>query len=145
MVREREQGGKYFREKILLFSKGSVHIAKLPQKLFFWSQNSGSVQFSRSVMSDSVTPWTSECQASLSITNSQSLLKLMSVELVMPSQNSRGRINGLSKYSEDRKQRSHWYLWPWNCFAESFASILVSKDLLTKETMPYTHKLFQFL
>ena len=36
-------------------------------------------------MSDSVTPWTSECQASLSITNSQSLLKLMSVESVMPS------------------------------------------------------------
>ena len=31
------------------------------------------------------TPWTAACQASLSITNSQSLLKLMSVELVMPS------------------------------------------------------------
>ena len=33
--------------------------------------------FSRSVMSDSVTPWTVACQASLSITNSQSLLKLV--------------------------------------------------------------------
>ena len=32
-----------------------------------------------------VTPWTTESQASLSITNSQSLLKLMSIELVMPS------------------------------------------------------------
>ena len=31
------------------------------------------------------TPWTAACQASLSITNPQSLLKLMSVELVMPS------------------------------------------------------------
>ena len=31
------------------------------------------------------TPWITECQASLSITNSQSLLKLMSIELVMPS------------------------------------------------------------
>ena len=31
------------------------------------------------------TPWTAERQASLSITNSQSLLKLTSVELVMPS------------------------------------------------------------
>ena len=31
------------------------------------------------------TPWTAACQASLSITNSQSLLKLMSIELVMPS------------------------------------------------------------
>ena len=31
------------------------------------------------------TPRTAECQASLSITNSRSLLKLMSIELVMPS------------------------------------------------------------
>ena len=31
------------------------------------------------------TPWTAALQASLSITNSQSLLKLMSIELVMPS------------------------------------------------------------
>ena len=37
------------------------------------------VQFSRSVASDSATPWTAACQASLacSNTNSQSLLKLM--------------------------------------------------------------------
>ena len=33
------------------------------------------------------TPWTEACQACLSITNSQSLPKLMSVELVMPSNN----------------------------------------------------------
>ena len=32
-----------------------------------------------------VTPWTAACQASLSITNSQSLLKLMSCDSVMPS------------------------------------------------------------
>ena len=32
-----------------------------------------------------VTPWTAACQTSLSITNSQSLLKLMSIKLVMPS------------------------------------------------------------
>ena len=31
------------------------------------------------------TPWTAACQASLSITNSQSLLKLMSIESVKPS------------------------------------------------------------
>ena len=43
------------------------------------------VQFSRSVLSDSVTPWTAACQASLSITNSQSSPKLMSIESVMPS------------------------------------------------------------
>ena len=34
-----------------------------------------------------VTPWTAACQASLSITNSQSLVKLMSIESVMPSNN----------------------------------------------------------
>ena len=32
-----------------------------------------------------VAPWTAACQASLSITNFQSLLRLMSIELVMPS------------------------------------------------------------
>ena len=32
-----------------------------------------------------VTPWTAACKASLSITNSQSLLKLISIESVMPS------------------------------------------------------------
>ena len=32
-----------------------------------------------------VIPWTAACQASLSITNSWSLPKLMSIELVMPS------------------------------------------------------------
>ena len=36
-------------------------------------------------MSNSATPWTVACQASLSITNSQSLLKLMSITSVMPS------------------------------------------------------------
>ena len=48
-----------------------------------------SVQFS-SVQSLShvwllATPWTAACQASLSITNSRSLLKLVSIESVMPS------------------------------------------------------------
>ena len=44
-----------------------------------------SVQFSHSVMSNSATSWTAAQQASLSITNSQSLPKPMSIELVMPS------------------------------------------------------------
>ena len=40
-----------------------------------------SVQFSRPVVSNSfVTPWTAARQASLSITNSRSLLKLMSID-----------------------------------------------------------------
>ena len=46
-----------------------------------------SVQFSCSVVSDSLwpTPWAAACPASLYITNSQSLLKLTCIELVMPS------------------------------------------------------------
>ena len=44
-----------------------------------------STQFSRSVVSDSATPWIAARQASLSITNSQSLLKLMSIKSVIPS------------------------------------------------------------
>ena len=45
-----------------------------------------SVQFSHSVMSDSLwPPWTAARQACLSITNSWSLPKLMSIELMMPS------------------------------------------------------------
>ena len=53
--------------------------------LFDESFGFSSVQFSRSVVSDSATPWTAAHQASLSIANSQSLLKLMSIESVMPS------------------------------------------------------------
>ena len=44
-----------------------------------------SVQFSRSVVSDSVTPRTVACSASLSITNSRSPPKFMSIETVMAS------------------------------------------------------------
>ena len=44
-----------------------------------------SVQFSRSVVSDSAMPWTTACRASLSNTNSRSLPKLMPIESVMPS------------------------------------------------------------
>ena len=44
------------------------------------------IEFSRSVVSDSLwRPWIAACQASLSKTNSQSLLKLMSIKSVMPS------------------------------------------------------------
>ena len=43
------------------------------------------VQFSCSVMTDSAAPWTAARQASLSITNYRSLLKLMVIASVMPS------------------------------------------------------------
>ena len=47
--------------------------------------NLSSVQFSHSVMSDSLRPHESARQASLSITNSQSTLRLTPIESVMPS------------------------------------------------------------
>ena len=47
-------------------------------ELFSSSQSLSSVQLF-------VTPWTAACQASLAFTISQSLFKLMSIELVMPS------------------------------------------------------------
>ena len=43
------------------------------------------LQCSCLVVSDFATPWTAACQASLSITNSWSLLKLMSTESAIPS------------------------------------------------------------
>ena len=50
-----------------------------------------SVQFSSFQLLSHVrlfaTPWTAACQASVSMTSSRSLLKLMSMELVMPSNN----------------------------------------------------------
>ena len=44
------------------------------------------LSFSLSVMSDSVTPWTAAREAPLSSTISQSLLRYMSIESVMPSE-----------------------------------------------------------
>ena len=57
-----------------------VAVIVLPQTFCFLS-----VQFSRSVVSDSATPWITARQASLSITSSRSPPKPMSIELVMPS------------------------------------------------------------
>ena len=49
------------------------------------SHPSESVQFSHSAVSDSAAPWTAALQDSPSISNSWSLLKLMSIESMMPS------------------------------------------------------------
>ena len=64
-----------------LFSYDSFSIQTC---FFFSSVQFSSVQFS-SVQSFSLTPWTVAHQASLSITNSWSLLKPMSIESMMPS------------------------------------------------------------
>ena len=44
-----------------------------------------SIQLNLSMVSDPMTPWATTCQVSLSITNSQCFLKLMSIKLAMPS------------------------------------------------------------
>ena len=51
-------------------------------KVHYWFTSG---QFSCSVVSHSATPWTAVRQASLAITSSQSLLKLMFIKLMMPS------------------------------------------------------------
>ena len=71
--------------KSIIVSKYKVKITKLIQdkRLSLW-QRIGSVQpLSRIRLS--VTPWAAAHQASLSITNSRSLLKLRSIKSVMPS------------------------------------------------------------
>ena len=52
---------------------------------FRWFKEMLLLLFSHSFVSDSVTSWTTACQASLSFTISRSLLKLTSIESVMPS------------------------------------------------------------
>ena len=74
------------KQKFLESRNSYLHFIRNPPQCTFAH---GSVQFS-SVQSLSrvwlfVTPWITACQASLSITNSRSWLKLMSIESVMPS------------------------------------------------------------
>ena len=65
----------------------NLHCVSLWLSLSFLEKvnNFSSVQFSRSVVSDSVIPWIAARQASLSITNTQSSLRFTSIESVMPS------------------------------------------------------------
>ena len=66
----------FFEETSILFS---IRVASI----YIPTNTVQSVQFSCSVVSDSATPWTAACQASLSITNFWSLLKLISIESLM--------------------------------------------------------------
>ena len=65
----------------------ALHLLGISAFSFIHKQDSSrcSIQFSCSVVSDSATPWTAASQTFLSITNTWSLLKLISVESVMPS------------------------------------------------------------
>jgi len=75
-----------FCELMFIISSPLQILMHQPFSPWFWQFcGTSSVQFSCSVMSDSATPWTAAHQASLSITNSWKLFKLMSIELVMPS------------------------------------------------------------
>ena len=69
---------------IRVFSKESVSRIRWPKYWSFSFSISQSVQ-SLSHVQLFATPWTAGCQASLSITTSQSLLKLITIESVMPS------------------------------------------------------------
>ena len=76
---------------ILLFSKNLKGLALIPylSPNYLYGIENLSIQFSSvqllSHVQLFVTPWTGACQTSLSITNSRSLLRLMSIESVMPS------------------------------------------------------------
>ena len=67
-----------------IYSKVILFIYVLFQTLFHYVIQFSSVQLLGCVQLF-VTPWTAACQGSLSITNSRSLLKLMSIESVMSS------------------------------------------------------------
>ena len=73
------EGNEPMKVRVLNCVFESLYILKLLVSTF------SSVQFSHSVVSDSATPWTAARQASLSITNSRSLLKLMPIKSVIPS------------------------------------------------------------
>ena len=65
--------------------KGWIKVGRYNRSVLWSLPQLTSVQFNLSVVSDSAIPWTAARQASLSITNSRSLLKFMSIESVMPS------------------------------------------------------------
>ena len=89
-----------------------------------------SVQIHHSVMSDSATPWTAACQASLSITNSRSLLKLMSIEAVMLS----NHLILCHPFSSCLHLSQHQGLFKW-----------VSSSHQVAKVLEFQHKSFQWI
>ena len=77
------QGSPFTNEEIRILGGEAVSLMKRAREWLVMGSvrpQFSSVEFSRSVVSDSVTPWIAALQASLSITNSRSLPKLMSME-----------------------------------------------------------------
>ena len=65
-------------------SRANIAMKQVTQNIRFLSACKFSSVQSLSCVWLFATPWTAACQASLSITNSQSLLKLMSIRSMMP-------------------------------------------------------------
>ena len=90
-----EKQGKNYYTFIKMTERKMVKPRMLAKQLWSWSSGSHWSFFSMSSIVSSVqllshvqlfvNLWTATCQASLSTTNSWSLLELMSIELVMPS------------------------------------------------------------
>ena len=72
-------------QKQSIIRHSAFFIVQLSHPYMTTGKTISSVQFSRSFISNSMTPRTAAHLASPSITNSQSLLKLMSIKSVMPS------------------------------------------------------------
>ena len=81
----------------------SVTLLLFTTALFVNHRVISSVQFSCSVVSDSLHPWTAACQVSLSITNSRILLKLMSIESVKASNHHYGLFKWVSSLHQVAK------------------------------------------
>ena len=77
---KKKQTPKYRREKKKLVATSAERETGWEER-----QDRGVAVQSLSCIRLFVTPWTAACQASLSITNSQSLLKFRSIQSVMPS------------------------------------------------------------
>ena len=80
-----KEGNKYTYFGVYDFNKEIEWILKVISKIAFLSKESFSLVQLLSCVRLFATPWITACQASLSITNSRSLLKLMPIESVMPS------------------------------------------------------------
>ena len=88
--------------------------------LHFGLTGFSSVQFSCSVEFDSVTPWTAARQASLSITSSWRILKLMSIvgDAIQPSHPL------LSPFPPAFNLSQHWGLFKWVSYLHQVAKVL---------------------
>ena len=88
---QRSTSGRSYGDRMILhidWSGGYTHLptcGKMTQNYAVYLCHQFSSFQSLSCVQIFMTPWNAACQASLSITNSWSLLKLMSTELLMPS------------------------------------------------------------